>query len=146
MPRSPRRPERERGPALDPPEERRLGELVERELAALATPVIDSLAVWGVIGEADGDDEERDGDAGDELFLERPDPKYTSCVKDTEYMRYHHWELLRGIREEIVRYGIRGEVNLARCRDCHTSRETFCNRCHDAVSLTPDCFGCHYYP
>ena len=21
-----------------------------------------------------------------------------------------------------------------------------CNRCHQAVSLQPDCFGCHYYP
>ncbi|MHC4942061.1 MAG: hypothetical protein ACYTG7_03490 [Planctomycetota bacterium] len=81
-----------------------------------------------------------------ELFLERPDPKYEKCVKDTEYMRYHHWELLRGIREEIVRYGIRGEIGLYGCRDCHTSREGFCNKCHDAVSLTPDCFDCHYYP
>ena len=79
-------------------------------------------------------------------FLERPDPKYENCVRDTEYMRFHHWELLRSTREEIVRYGIRGEVSLDGCRDCHTSRENFCNKCHDAVSLTPDCFGCHYYP
>lgn len=81
-----------------------------------------------------------------ELFLEYPDPQYTACVEDTEYMRYHHWELLRRTREEVVRFGVRGEVDLNRCRDCHTSRERFCNRCHDATSLTPDCFGCHYYP
>ena len=61
-------------------------------------------------------------------------------------MRRHHWELLRGVREEIVRYGKRGEIGLDRCRECHTSRERFCNVCHDAVSLTPDCFDCHYYP
>ncbi len=79
-------------------------------------------------------------------FLERPDPKFKNCVKDTEYMRYHHWELLRGIREEIVRYGIRGDIGLSKCQDCHTSREKFCNKCHDAVNMTPDCFGCHYYP
>jgi len=79
-------------------------------------------------------------------FLQMPDEKYTECVRDTEYMRYHHWELLRGIREEIVRYGKRGEINLNKCRECHTSRENFCNACHNAVSLKPDCFGCHYYP
>ena len=81
-----------------------------------------------------------------EVFLERPDPKYDKCVKETAYMRFHHWELLRGIREEVVRYGQRGELGLAKCRECHTSRERFCNQCHDAVSLYPDCFGCHYYP
>lgn len=82
----------------------------------------------------------------DEPFLEMPDEKHTECVKDTEYMRYHHWELLRGIREEVVRYGLRGDIGLNRCRDCHTSRERFCDQCHNATSLKPDCFGCHYYP
>ena len=82
----------------------------------------------------------------DELFLEMPDPKYKECVKDTEYMRYHHWELLRSTREEVVRYGIRSDINLDRCKDCHVNREDFCNKCHDATSLTPDCFDCHYYP
>ena len=80
------------------------------------------------------------------VFLERPDARHERCVRDTEFMRYHHWELLRGIREEVVRYGIRGEVGLHNCRDCHESRERFCNRCHEAVSLYPDCFDCHYYP
>ena len=80
------------------------------------------------------------------IFLERPDPKYEECVRETSYMRFHHWELLRGVREEVVRYGIRGEINLNKCRECHTSRERFCNKCHNATSLTPDCFNCHYYP
>jgi len=79
-------------------------------------------------------------------FLQMPDPQYKKCVKDTEYMRYHHWELLRAIREEVVRYGIRGDVGISMCKNCHTSREQFCNKCHDAVSMTPDCFKCHYYP
>ncbi|MFH1701602.1 MAG: hypothetical protein ABIE07_13570 [Candidatus Zixiibacteriota bacterium] len=79
-------------------------------------------------------------------LLERPDPQYKECVRDTDYMRYHHWELLRSVREEIVRYGKRGDIELNRCRDCHTSRERFCDKCHNAVSLTPDCFGCHNYP
>ena len=79
-------------------------------------------------------------------FLEKPHPKYRKCVKETEYMRYHHWELLTAIREEVVRYGKRGDVGLDKCRTCHTSRERFCNQCHNATSLYPDCFGCHYYP
>ena len=79
-------------------------------------------------------------------FLEKPDPKHESCVRDTTYMRFHHWELLRAIREEVVRYGIRGEIGLKTCKKCHTSRERFCNQCHNAVSLYPDCYGCHYYP
>lgn len=79
-------------------------------------------------------------------FLERPDEEYKECVRETRYMRFHHWELLRGIREEVVRYGSRGEIGLSGCKKCHTSRERFCNRCHDAVSMTPDCFECHYYP
>lgn len=81
-----------------------------------------------------------------ELFLERPDAKYEECVKETEYMRHHHWELLRAIREEVVRYGMRGELGLNKCKECHTSRERFCRQCHAAVSMTPDCYGCHYYP
>lgn len=81
-----------------------------------------------------------------EPFLEKPDPIHTECVRDTDYMRYHHWELLRQTREEVVRHGKRGEVSLKGCGECHTSRERFCDKCHNATSLKPDCFGCHYYP
>ena len=79
-------------------------------------------------------------------FIERPDAIYKNCVRDTEFMRHRHWELLRAVREEVVRHGKRGEINIKKCRECHTSRERFCDKCHDAVSMTPDCFGCHYYP
>jgi hypothetical protein len=85
-------------------------------------------------------------DQGSELFLEKPDLKYKNCVKETEYMRHHHWELLRAVREDVVRYGKRGEISLIKCKECHVSRERFCKKCHDAVSMKPDCYGCHYYP
>ena len=81
-----------------------------------------------------------------ELFLERPAPEHENCVRETEYMRYHHWELLSEVRGEVVRYGQRENVGLRGCRDCHTSRERFCSRCHEAASVWLDCFGCHYYP
>jgi hypothetical protein len=98
-------------------------------------PLVYSAVSWAV----------NQDDATDEIFLERPDPKYTACVKDTEYMRYHHWELLRSVREDVVRYGIRGDIGLKECGNCHVSRERFCDQCHNAVSLKPDCFECHYY-
>ncbi|MEJ2109845.1 MAG: hypothetical protein P8Z37_08020, partial [Acidobacteriota bacterium] len=31
-------------------------------------------------------------------FLEKPDPEYEDCVREASYMRFHHWELLRGVR------------------------------------------------
>jgi hypothetical protein len=82
----------------------------------------------------------------DEVFLELPDPKYQECVREKEYMRFHHMDLLKEVREQFVRYGNRDEIGFDSCRGCHTSRERFCNRCHNAVSLNLDCFGCHYYP
>jgi hypothetical protein len=85
-----------------------------------------------------------------EVFLERPDDRFERCVqpegKDTMYMRFHHMDFLKEVRDEVLRNGVRGEIGLDRCKDCHTSRERFCDRCHDKVNLTPDCFGCHYYP
>jgi len=79
-------------------------------------------------------------------FIEMPASQYEKCVRETEYMRYHHWELLQQIRDEVVRDGIRGDIKLSSCRECHPNREQFCNQCHNAVNLQPDCFGCHYYP
>ena len=47
---------------------------------------------------------------------------------------------------KVIRYGIRDEVTLAGCGECHINRERFCDRCHLAASVTLDCFKCHYYP
>jgi hypothetical protein len=79
-------------------------------------------------------------------FLEKPAAKYKKCVRDTTYMRFHHMDLLKEIRDESVREGKAEKITLENCRECHTSRERFCNQCHNAVNLNLDCFGCHYYP
>ncbi len=84
--------------------------------------------------------------AGPQPFLERPDPKYDRCIRDTTYMRFHHWELLLTVRDEVVRAGHPGDVTLKKCQECHTSRERFCDRCHNSVNLHPDCWRCHDYP
>jgi hypothetical protein len=89
------------------------------------------------------------GESAVHASLEMPDPQHESCVRDTMFMRYHHWELLTQVRDEVMRHGKRGSIGLIglnRCRECHTSRENFCNHCHDAVNLYPTCWGCHYYP
>lgn len=85
---------------------------------------------------------------GPEPLLERPQTEQTTCVwgMDASEMRLHHWEHLREIREEVVRFGDREKDGLNSCKTCHVSRERFCDRCHNAVSLKPDCFECHYYP
>lgn len=79
-------------------------------------------------------------------FLERPDVEFEACIRETEYMRLHHMDYLKEVREEYVRHGIRDEKGITSCKGCHTSRERFCNRCHETVDLNIDCFGCHYYP
>jgi hypothetical protein len=81
-----------------------------------------------------------------QVFLEPPDPRWESCYRDTEYMRFHHMDLLKEIRDEVVRYGLKGGITLAGCGDCHTNRDQFCDRCHDVANVRLDCFGCHYYP
>jgi len=79
-------------------------------------------------------------------FLDMPPAKYKECIKETEYMRYHHMHLLQEVRDDALREGIRGDIKLDECRKCHTNRAEFCDRCHLAVNLWPDCYGCHYYP
>ena len=88
------------------------------------------------------------GPRGDEAqaFLEMP-AESDGCVREGEYMRFHHMDLLKEIREDVIRRGDRSEgITLSGCGDCHENRANFCNRCHDAVTLPLDCFGCHYYP
>ena len=79
-------------------------------------------------------------------LLEMPDPRHKACVEDTEYMRFHHMDYIKEMRDAGVRRGALREISLASCRECHTSRERFCTRCHAAVDMSPDCFECHYYP
>jgi hypothetical protein len=81
-----------------------------------------------------------------QVFLERPAAAFQDCVEETSYMRVHHMDLLKQLREDVIRDGIRGEVTLEQCARCHTSRERFCDRCHQAANVILDCFGCHYYP
>lgn len=86
------------------------------------------------------------GGGGDERFLAEPTQTEEGCLRETPYMRYQHMDFLKELRDAGVRGGARRDVSFATCRGCHTYRGDFCDRCHDAVNLTPDCFQCHYYP
>lgn len=77
-------------------------------------------------------------------FLEIP--KNKKCIKDTKYMRFNHFLLLKNERDRVVREGGKTEINFNNCRSCHINREKFCDRCHKMANVVPLCFSCHYYP
>jgi hypothetical protein len=83
--------------------------------------------------------------------------KGEQCVRDTEYMRSNHMDLLNEWRDRVVREGQRYESGQAghsyerslshTCLDCHQDREKFCDRCHTYIGVaTPPCWSCHVVP
>jgi hypothetical protein len=78
------------------------------------------------------------------------------CVKSADYMRSQHMDLLNQWRDEVVRqgdrfteepYGHKIEKSLSNtCLDCHSNKEAFCDRCHDAMAVSPYCWDCHLTP
>lgn len=94
------------------------------------------------------------GQAGPRPELELPEGG--QCVRDTEYMRASHMDLLNHWRDEVVRQGDTTpvEVNGRQfrksltecCLQCHTSRQNFCKRCHDYANVRPPCWDCHVAP
>jgi [DsrC]-trisulfide reductase subunit J len=79
-----------------------------------------------------------------EPFLAVPVEGVGDCDgRDVAEMRFHHMDLLKRIRDQALRHGVRGDTQIRDCLRCHADREKFCDRCHDAVDLHPDCWGCH---
>lgn len=78
------------------------------------------------------------------------------CVEDAAWMRANHMDLLIDWRETVVREGIRTytasdgkEYTMSltdTCLDCHAPKAEFCDRCHDYVGATPNCWNCHVEP
>jgi len=87
--------------------------------------------------------------------LELP-AKDKKCVESVEFMRANHMRLLDAWRVAVVRddlliytstKGEKFEMNLHKtCMKCHTSRDRFCNRCHDYNDVVPPCWDCHFAP
>ncbi|MEN8148193.1 MAG: sulfate reduction electron transfer complex DsrMKJOP subunit DsrJ [Planctomycetota bacterium] len=78
------------------------------------------------------------------------------CVRDVEWMRANHMDLLDCWRDDVVRHGNREdeksgeEMSLTRtCLHCHSGegrKANFCDRCHDYVGTKPNCWDCHIDP
>ena len=89
-----------------------------------------------------------------------PEPELTpkakaakQCVRETEYMKAEHMQLLDMWRDEVVRKGNRVYVNAEgkefnmslsnTCLDCHSNKAEFCDKCHTYASADPYCWDCH---
>ena len=83
--------------------------------------------------------------AAQKPFLQVPSASSQRCVRDPEWMRLNHMDLLEELRDKTVREGIRSEVTLRSCSQCHKDKTQFCDKCHQAANLRPDCFDCHSY-
>jgi len=79
-----------------------------------------------------------------------------ACVRDTDFMRRNHMELLKHQRDETTLKGLRNEQHsLKECLSCHAvygpdaipvtvaSPSHFCRSCHDYAAVSIDCFQCH---
>ena len=95
--------------------------------------------------------------AGKEHFPKPLKPEgVKQCVKDTDYMRSSHMQLLNQWRDEVVRTGKRENIEVDGkqyqkslqngCMACHTSRQKFCTECHQYVAVKPYCWDCHVEP
>ncbi|QTA83669.1 putative redox complex linked to DsrAB, cytochrome c subunit [Desulfonema limicola] len=75
------------------------------------------------------------------------------CVRDKDYMKTEHMQLLDEWRDVVVREGKRMYVNTEgkefnmslsnSCLECHSNKAEFCDRCHDYASADPYCWDCH---
>lgn len=96
------------------------------------------------------------GAAPDLVIYTADDPGLDTCVLPTEEMRTRHMDLLMDWREEVVRTGERTYVDehnrthlkslSLTCLSCHPNKDTFCDRCHGYVDVTPYCWDCHTTP
>ncbi len=78
------------------------------------------------------------------------------CVRDTDYMRHDHMELLNEWRDQVVRgddrvyttaSGRKFEKSLSNtCMSCHPNKSEFCDRCHNYMGVDPYCWSCHIEP
>jgi len=78
-------------------------------------------------------------------FLQAPSSPSQPCVRDPGWMRQNHRVFLYELRDRTVRDGVRSEVTLSSCSQCHKDKTRFCDKCHHAANLHPDCFDCHSY-
>lgn len=119
----------------------------EAEVAAIGIPIRMLVLLFAVLLLAGGGAGVMGvAQAHDGVDLHLDTPKGKACVLPEEQMRRTHMDFLKHRRDETVRRGVRlHEESLLNCQTCHTSRQQFCDKCHDYVGVKPDCFQCHIY-
>jgi hypothetical protein len=81
----------------------------------------------------------------------------SDCVAEKAYMTPNHMTLLHEWRDAVVRegrkdymskaFGKEYEMSLTKtCMNCHSNKETFCDRCRGYADVQPDCWNCHIEP
>jgi len=89
-----------------------------------------------------------------------PDPvidrNYKECVRPAKTMRETHMVLLNEWRDRVVRDSDRSTITVDgavyhrsltnTCIKCHSNKAQFCDRCHNYMDVSPDCWDCHSFP
>jgi len=79
-----------------------------------------------------------------------------NCVAPESVMRASHMQLLNEWRDAVLRDNKRDIITVdgkqyrkglqLACMQCHTSKEKFCDSCHEYTSVKPYCWDCHLTP
>jgi hypothetical protein len=95
-------------------------------------------------------------EAGEPPKPELPPGGEKACVAPASEMRDIHMSLLNEWRDDVLRDGNRTTVEVdgkvyrkglqMACLQCHTSKEKFCDTCHEYASVKPYCWDCHLTP
>ena len=87
---------------------------------------------------------------------EMPPGGEKQCVLPLEEIRDTHMQLINEWRDEVIRENKRETVTVGgkvygkglqlACLQCHTSKEKFCDSCHEYAAVKPYCWDCHIIP
>ncbi len=91
-----------------------------------------------------------------ELVLTAKAKAAKECIESTEFMKASHMKVVDEWRNKVVREkdriytasnGKEYVMSLTNtCLDCHSNKDTFCDRCHNWASVRPYCWDCHNVP
>ncbi len=80
-------------------------------------------------------------------------PGEKQCVLPLQQIRDTHMQLLLRWRDEVIRKDEREPITVdgkvfgkglqLACLKCHTSKEKFCDTCHEYAAVKPYCWDCH---
>jgi len=97
--------------------------------------------------------------AAPEIKLSEKAKAAKECVREKEFIKTEHMQLLNEWRDAVVREGRRTynspngkSYNMSlssgenSCLGCHENKAEFCDKCHTYASVAPYCWDCHIDP